>query len=340
MARGSARAGRDCVAVLVSLIPDRAAACSLAPSLPPPLTTRPPPLQADSYLFDVRLLFASPSPPLDGEDGSHRLRSTTTPQARLVLLLLYLADLQWRRHARLSRRESGWNRSDSVVPEIQTLNFRLNAVREMTNFGSIRRKWNIHRDSLSKCTASIILLATRGGIWIEWICYFYFNEAPLDLDMSIMYGSDSRARSGDGQRYIRFVNAEIDDGGLPFAEFLRILSAFADKRKFTNTRFSLNEQPIEGNSSADTSAAIIAGNHRVIIIEGKGKEVFSYLRGGGETCKRLLTNHLVRLDSYASVPRQGAWLECGAAALSRERVELAARVTRSGRTGTRDFRRE
>ena len=37
------------------------------------------------------------APRYDGEDGgSHRLRSTATPQARLVLLLLYLADLQWR----------------------------------------------------------------------------------------------------------------------------------------------------------------------------------------------------------------------------------------------------
>lgn len=35
------------------------------------------------------------------------------------------------------------------------------------------------------------------------------------------------------------------------------------------------------------------------------------------THKRVLTNRLVRFDSYASVPRQGAWLECGAAVLSR-----------------------
>lgn len=53
----------------------------------------------------------------DGEDGSHRLRSTATPQARLVLLLLYLAGLQWRRYSGFSRRF----RSESAVPrEMQT----------------------------------------------------------------------------------------------------------------------------------------------------------------------------------------------------------------------------
>jgi len=45
----------------------------------------------------------------------------------------------------------------------------------------------------------------------------------------------------------------------------------------------------------------------------RGKSIFL----SEKTRKRILTNRLVRFDSYASVPRQGAWLECGAAELSR-----------------------
>lgn len=100
VARGSARAGRDCVAFLVSLAPDRAASFSLDLSLPPPLTTRPL-LQADSYLFDVRLLFASPSLLTTMERTAPT--ASARPRLRLVLLLLYLADLQWRGHSRFSR---------------------------------------------------------------------------------------------------------------------------------------------------------------------------------------------------------------------------------------------
>lgn len=60
MARGSARAGRDCVAFLVSLVPDRAASF-LSRSIVATTSHHSPLLQADFYLFDVRLLFASPS---------------------------------------------------------------------------------------------------------------------------------------------------------------------------------------------------------------------------------------------------------------------------------------
>lgn len=78
MARGSARAGRDCVAFLLSLIPAYGGAF-LSLRLPLPLTTRP---------YQARLLpFRRPTPfcfsfapRYDGEDGSHRLRSTATPQ--------------------------------------------------------------------------------------------------------------------------------------------------------------------------------------------------------------------------------------------------------------------
>lgn len=73
---------------------------------------------SDSFLLLLRSLLRN-----DGEeDGSHRLRSTATPQARLVLLLLYLADLQWRRHSaaffpRLVR-------TNCTRPDLRCLKFR------------------------------------------------------------------------------------------------------------------------------------------------------------------------------------------------------------------------
>lgn len=75
MARGSARAGRDCVAFFVSLISDRATSFSLDLTLPPPLTTRPyyrPTLTFSTSVSFLLLLRSSlrwrgrlPPPPLD-----------------------------------------------------------------------------------------------------------------------------------------------------------------------------------------------------------------------------------------------------------------------------------
>jgi len=131
VARGSARAGRDCVALPVSLIPPTGQ--PLSPSLPslppppPPLTTRslarslapspPNPCSAGGLLpFRRPTPFCfSLAPRRDGEDGSHRLRSTATPQARLVLLLLYLAETS----TGVGTRDSLAIASGSAAPEIQ-----------------------------------------------------------------------------------------------------------------------------------------------------------------------------------------------------------------------------
>lgn len=89
MARGSARAGRDCVAFLVSLIPDRAASFSLVPSLPPPLTTRPYYRStltfstSDSFLLllrsSLRWRGRLPPPPLDRDSAGPARAALTVP---------------------------------------------------------------------------------------------------------------------------------------------------------------------------------------------------------------------------------------------------------------------
>jgi len=51
-----------------------------------------------------------------------------------------------------------------------------------------------------------------------------------------------------------------------------------------------------------------------------------------KTCKRILTNRLVRFDSYASVPRRVAGMRRGGAVASDWN---SPRATRSGRMGTK-----
>lgn len=73
-----------------------------------------------------------------------------------------------------------------------------------------------------------------------------------------------------------------------------------------------NQRASAGYFRADHLRHLFAADRFVIVIERR-REYPSYREG----TYLILTNHLVKLDSYASVPRQGAWLECGTAMLSR-----------------------